>query len=118
LDIVDKPDLKIEAGTRRQIAAFLPDAIALALNSYHRFSQNPPEEGQKEFAAHHTACKVAISHIDLLIKLAKWADLPDAKAADHNRQIVLKAMMQEAQEELARHSYLYEDAEASEDEIN
>lgn len=91
---------KIEEQTRQQIAAFLPDAIALALTSYHRFSRQEPGEGAKEFSAHHSACKVAIAHIELLIKLARWADLPDTHAGTHNQQILLAAMMQEAQEEL------------------
>jgi hypothetical protein len=108
---LDKPDFKITDGTRRQIAGFLPDAIALALTSYHEFSQREPGGTQKDFAAHHTACKVAISHIELLIKLAKFADLPDPKAENHNKQIVLKAMLGEAQDELDRHNYRYEDEE-------
>ncbi|PJB71697.1 MAG: hypothetical protein CO093_04615, partial [Alphaproteobacteria bacterium CG_4_9_14_3_um_filter_47_13] len=56
-----------------------------------------------QFAANHTAAKAAISHIELLLKLAQWADLPDARAEDHNRQIALSAMIQEAQEELNAH---------------
>ncbi len=91
---------KTEADTRRRIAAFLPDAIARALTSYHTFAQQPVPEDAKDFTAHHNACKVAIAHIELLIKLARWADLPDAQAADHNRQIVLAAMMQEAEAEV------------------
>ena len=94
-------DKTIEEETRRQIARFLPDAIARALTSYFAFSQeNPEEKESKKFAAHHTAAKAAIAHVELLIKLAKWADLPDATAEDHNRQIVLAAMVQEAENEL------------------
>ncbi len=95
----------IEENTRRRIATFLPDAIARALTSYHRFSRSEggaadEDTSPKDFSAHHSACKVAIAHIELLIKLARWADLPDAKAEDHNNQIILAAMMQEAEEEL------------------
>jgi hypothetical protein len=46
---------------------------------------------------------VAISHIELLIKLARWADLPDEGAEDHNQQIILAEMMASAEEELQRH---------------
>ncbi len=91
---------KIEDETRRQISVFLPDAIARALDSYHSFSAQEPPDEAKEFTAHHNACKVAIAHIELLIKLARWADLPDAAAENHNQQIVLATIMQEAQEEL------------------
>lgn len=91
----------IEDKSREQIASFLPDAIALALESYHRFSgQRVPDEA-KEFKDHHNACKVAIAHIELLIKLARWADLPDQDAAQNNmEQAMLAAIMQEAQAEL------------------
>ncbi len=94
---------KTENETKRQIAAFLPDAILRALNSYHLFSQQSVPEEAKEFSAHHNACKIAIAHIELLIKLARWADLPDPKAGDHNNQIVISALMQEAQNEVNKH---------------
>jgi len=92
---------KIEDTTRKQIAAFLPDAIAQTLKSYHTFSQREMDsDDAKTFSEYHKACKVAVAHIELLIKLARWADLPDAKAEDHNNQIILSAILQEAQEEL------------------
>jgi hypothetical protein len=95
--------VSIEEASRVQIARFLPDAIAAALTSYHRFmEQQIPQEAQ-EFGKHHTACKVAVAHIELLLKLARWADLPDPRAGDHNNQIVLAAMMQEAEDELRRY---------------
>lgn len=91
----------IEEASREQISQFLPDAIRKALTSYHLFMERDYEEEKpKAFEEHHKACKVAIAHIELLIKLARFADLPDAKAADGNNQIVLAAMLQEAQEEL------------------
>ena len=91
----------IEDRTRRRISAFLPDALAKALTSYHLFADREfSVEKPKEFSDHHSACKVAIAHIELLIKLAKWAELPDARAKDGNQQIILATMMQEAQDEL------------------
>lgn len=92
---------KIENKTREQIAKFLPDAIAKALTSYHQFAERDMDShNAKSFSDHHKACKVAIAHIELLIKLAGHAGLPDAKADDHNNQIVLAALLQEAQEDL------------------
>lgn len=65
----------IEKDTREAIAAFLPGAIAAALLSYSRFlEEQATKEDQteaKDFKAHHDACKVAIAHIELLLKLAK-----------------------------------------------
>ena len=96
---------KIQKETREQIARFLPDAIARALTSYFEFSTSETEEkDSKKFAAHHTASKAAISHIELLLKLAKLAELPDAAAENHNNQIVLAAMVQEAREELDKYN--------------
>ncbi len=100
---------KIEDKTRLQIAVFLPDAIAKALASYHTFTKDDFPTETKEFSSHHNACKVAIAHIELLIKLARWADLPDAQAEDGNQQIVLAAMMQEAEDDLRAYKEKYED---------
>ena len=88
--------------TRRQIARFLPDALAKALTSYREFTARDDlsKEGSKNFSLHHTACKAALAHIELLLKLAKWAHLPDAAAADHNHQIMLSGLIKEAGEEI------------------
>jgi hypothetical protein len=93
----------IENMSRQQIASFLPDAIAKALTSYHEFAERNIVINQaKAFSEHHSACKVAVAHIELLIKLARWADLPHIEAGKPNEQVMLAAMMQEAEEELAR----------------
>ena len=68
----------------------------------------------KKFAEHHSACKVAIAHIELLIKLARWADLPDVAAEDQNGQVILAAMMQQAEDELNRYKAQEEDADDAE----
>lgn len=91
---------KIEDLSRGQIAAFLPDAIRAALTSYQKFSNKKVSDEEKEFKDHHNACKVAISHIDLLLKLARWADLPDGALADQNNQKILVAAIAEAETEL------------------
>jgi len=91
---------KIEQQMRQRIAEILPDALARALTSYHVFSQQQAADEAKEFAAHHSACKIAISHIELLLKLAREAALPDATTGSHNHQIMLAAVLQEAQEEV------------------
>lgn len=91
---------KIEDLSRVQIAGFLPDAIRTALNSYQKFSKKNVGDEEKDFKDHHTACKVAISHIDLLLKLARWADLPDSEIEGQNHQRVLAAAIEEAEKEL------------------
>jgi hypothetical protein len=94
---------KIEGDTRARIAAFLPDAIAKALTSYQLFLEEGAHNDAKEFKAHHDACKVAIAHLELLIKLAQWADLPDPTAEGHNHQKMLEGVIGAAMEEL--HDY-------------
>lgn len=92
---------QIEEQTRQQIAAFLPDAISIALKSYRNFYDvEEVFETAKDFAAHHSACKAAIAHIELLIKLAKWADLPNnnnTSTADQELALLLASAEAELQ---------------------
>ena len=95
----------IESRTRKDIAAFLPVAIQTALGSYQQFSEAQVTDSastptSQEFKIHHDACKVAIAHIELLIKLARWADLPDPKLENEVQQKQLQEIMQSGQTEL------------------
>lgn len=82
---------RIENKTRESIAAFLPDILDKALLSYAAFAENnAPGDEAKDFTAHHNACKVAIAHIELLIKLARWADLEDEARAAESRRAALE----------------------------
>jgi hypothetical protein len=100
----------IEDMSRVQIASFLPDAIAKALTSYQAFmGKDISKDKAKEFSEHHGACKTAIAHIELLLKLARWAELPDVKAGTSNEQIMLVAMMQEAEKELRNYKDIEKD---------
>ncbi len=113
----------MEAVTRAQVAEFLPKAIQKSLQSYHEFMscnilrQKPDEkkgEGEnksptspniKEFAEFHKAAKVAISHVELLIKLAKWADLSDGKNdAEGYDQGQLAALLELAQRDVEQYN--------------
>lgn len=78
---------RIEDQTKERIASFLPGILDKAMESYARFAAHDAPVGEaKEFSAHHNACKVAIAHIELLIKLARWVDLEDeAKAAEFRK---------------------------------
>ncbi len=92
----------IEGDTRIRIAQFLPSAIAFALQSYESFASGPiSDEEPKNFSAHHNACKVAIAHIELLIKLAKWVDQTqqDSNLSKADQQ-AFQSIMQSAQQEL------------------
>ena len=68
--------IKIEGETRERIAAFLPNAIKKALESYYGFMDREISMGDpKKFSEHHAAGKVAIAHIELLFKLSRLADV-------------------------------------------
>ena len=85
---------KMITQSREDIARFLPDALQKAFESYHQFMAQDVPEDAKGFGAHHTAAKVAIAHIELLMKLAALANLTDAD--DHPE---LQDIIQNAQDE-------------------
>lgn len=89
----------IESGMRDRIAEFLPCALEKAIGSYETFMDREHEKAG-EFKTHHDACKVALAHIELLVKLARWADLPDPQVEDEDRQRVLADMIEAARGEL------------------
>ena len=99
------PPVKIEALTREQIANFLPEAIRLAVGSYRSFMQSEEvastrKDFKKDFVEHHKSAKIAISHIELLIKLARWADLPDTGLAGKSEADILAGLMAAAEAEI------------------
>ncbi len=99
-------NITIEHSTREQIAEFLPEAIKLAVNSYREFmltEENLDENAniiKRQFAVHHKEAKIAISHIELLIKLAKWADLPDKAVIGDAEAVYLQGLMATAEAEI------------------
>ncbi|MBU6234528.1 MAG: hypothetical protein KGQ41_01675 [Alphaproteobacteria bacterium] len=85
--------------TRAKVAQSLPDAIDHAMQSYRLFSNQNVSTDAKEFSAHHAACKTAIAHIELLLKLAAWAKLPDK-----NTDGELATLLSDAEEELRKYN--------------
>jgi hypothetical protein len=69
---------------RAQISAQLESAATRVIESYRTFMNDEPEPGDaRAFAAHHAACKAALAHLDLLLRLAKAAGVDaDAVEAD------------------------------------
>jgi len=59
---------------RNQLSAALPSLIQSTTQSYEVFSNADVPEDAKGFSAHHAACKAALSHVELLTKLARWAE--------------------------------------------
>ena len=92
---------KIELGMREDISAFLPNAVETAIQSYRSFSKEQATSSKdpltaREFKDHHDACKVAIAHIELLIKLAKWADVPPPEIEGEIENMVLQQIIERA----------------------
>lgn len=59
---------------RRQLQAALPVRIRAALDGYDRFAADEPPADAKGFAAWHAAAKAALAHVEVLVKLARWAE--------------------------------------------
>jgi hypothetical protein len=58
---------------RQTLAAALPQRVEQTLAGYEAFTSGPPPADAKGFAAWHAAAKAALAHVDLLVKLARWA---------------------------------------------
>ncbi len=91
---------KIETQTRMQIAQFLPNALRIAIASYRSFLIKGKSEESKDFKEHQIACKAALAHIELLLKLARLADLPDAYIENENERKTMLELIENGQKEL------------------
>lgn len=93
----DKPP-HIDQDARERLSGFFPEALRRAIESYKDFMEQeqsgPPA---KDFKEHHTAAKVAISHIELLIRLGEWAQLGEQAGED---EAALRSILAEAEAEL------------------
>lgn len=78
--------------TRQKIAQDLPVLLATALDSYTQFVAAPCDNTAKGFAAYHSACKSALSHLDGLLRLAHWAvDHQEAGSDDELASLLTRA---------------------------
>lgn len=59
---------------RHQLRAALPARIRAALDGYERFTTDAPPADSKGFAAWHAAAKAALAHVEVLVRLVRWAD--------------------------------------------
>lgn len=70
---------------RRLIQGALPERVRAALAGYERFTAEEPPADAKGFAAWHAAAKAALAHMEVLVKLMRWAEgraEAEAEAAD------------------------------------
>jgi len=67
--------IKFEDFVRSEITDILEETIEKAVASYYCYAKKDlKEENAKDVTEYHKVCKVAAAHLDLLIKLARWAD--------------------------------------------
>ncbi len=86
---------EIEHHARAQIAQTLPSAMQKAIDAYHNFIDDNDNKKTAEFKNRYTAAKVALSHIEMLIKLSDMVGSMDDET--HNQ---LEALIVEAKREL------------------
>jgi hypothetical protein len=96
--------INIEEDVREQIAQVLPDALRVALNSYQEIITHPLDNHEGNYIKKHgelqDSGRKTLAHIQLMIKIAAFLNLPDARAPDHNNQILLATLLQEANDEV------------------
>jgi len=79
---------------RKQIRAALPSLLGKALTGYRRFAAEPPPKDAKGFATHHAACRAALAHMELLLRLARWAEAngnSDESSGEDIAKLILEA---------------------------
>ncbi|MFA7431528.1 MAG: hypothetical protein WCZ23_15325 [Rhodospirillaceae bacterium] len=86
---------------RAALASRLPGRLRDLLAEYDTFAQAPAPDDAKGYVAHHAACKAALQHADMLIKLLRWAEgsEPDAPVAEADEMGRLLARARQAVEE-------------------
>lgn len=85
-----------------QITDFLPKALENAIKSYDTFltqkeQSNAENAESDDFRKHHDACKVALVHIELILKLVKSAE---AEGSVEDKRQAFTNMMRSVQAEL------------------
>jgi 3-dehydroquinate dehydratase len=90
---------EIGAQARAQIAETLPQALDKAIASYHEFMNEPNGQKSNDFKNHHVACKAALAHIELLLKLAQMVDVEMDDKINH-----LEDLFKNARAELEGHN--------------
>ena len=73
----------------------LTPALQKALSDYLAFSQNQAPTEIKEFNAYHTACKAALLHLALLVKLTQKETVTESIIPD------LSLLLEQAKKELS-----------------
>ena len=90
------------------VAEMLPDAMGKAIESYQQLAEKPDlEKDPKVHQLHQTACKAALQHIELLMKLAAASDTSQTSLP----QTDFTALMKKAGDELSAYQANSPDAD-------
>ncbi len=74
------------------VSAEIERAIERVISSYQAFASSAPiATDAKDFAAHHAACKAALAHLDLLLKIAKITEVPTTGGQGEDERLALVA---------------------------
>lgn len=81
------------ADLRLRLAKILPGRIIAAVAGYEDFTGSEPPADSKGFAGWHAAAKAALAHVELLVKLARWAEGPPdaAESGDSVERLLFQA---------------------------
>lgn len=86
-----------------QVAAFIPQALRAAIGAYRRRAEaDTATMDAKTFAEHQKALTLMLAHIEMLLKVAARAGLPDADC-DRARREETADLMRQAAEDVAAH---------------
>lgn len=89
----------IEDDMRGRLAGFLPRALEMALASYRHVSIRKKDD-VADIKKQHEACKVAVAHVELLLKLARRVDvMPQEDHAAEDEE--MRGILEEARREIA-----------------
>lgn len=79
---------KVDGATLRDgLRRDLPARITAALKAYAAFAGGDCPDDPKAFAAHHAACRAALAHAEMLVKLLKWAEGGEAVGAEEGDDV-------------------------------
>ncbi len=88
---------ELSAETQEQLKQSIPEAMQIAILSYQEFADRGEQDSKAsdKFKDHHNACRAALTHIELLLKLARLVDV-----LDDDQQNDISTMIEKAYAEL------------------
>lgn len=72
-------------------SSVLPEKLIKILQDYDDFTANPAPSDVKSFGAYHLACKNALSHIVLLLRILQKEKLPQSEQDDDTQGWLFEA---------------------------